>query len=414
MKIINEDIEKVIPYTRNPRNNAGAVAKVAASINEYGWQQPIVVDEKMTVIAGHTRLLAARQLGLKKVPIQIAKDLTPNQVKAYRIADNRTGEESEWDFELLSLELGDLNNDEVDLSLTGFDEVEISRILANENDGGLTDPDEIPELESNRVTELGDVWSMGKHRLMCGDSSLIKSIKLLMAGQKANLTFTSPPYNGDTQIDYGKKGRFNLYDNSTDKWTGEEYIKFCQTVLNNIFEVTKGFIFWNVMYNTKSKFEYIKCINEHVELLIETIVWKKTGMPTSQGLTRNYEFVFCFNNGVRKHLTQLYDGETNLWDISNLNCQADNLKACFPVGLPEKGITMGSDFGDICLEPFGGSGTTLIACEKTKRICRIMELDPNYCNVIIKRWQNFTGKQAIRESDGKKYDDLIKDNAESK
>ena len=194
MKVKTIKIDEIIPYVRNPRQNKDAIAKVSASLKEFGWQQPIVVDKDMVVIAGHTRLEAARTLGMDKVPVQIAEDLTDAQVKAYRIADNRVSQEAEWDLDLLKLELADLDNLDYDLLLTGFDDDELNGMLIEAVEEGFTDEDDVPELPDEPVSVLGDIWTLGNHRLMCGDSTSVDDFDKLMDGHKSDMIFTDPPY----------------------------------------------------------------------------------------------------------------------------------------------------------------------------------------------------------------------------
>ena len=201
MKIEQAALDSVTPYARNPRNNADAVAKVAASIKEYGWRQPIVIDEERVIIAGHTRLMAAQRLGLEKVPVHIATGLTPQQVKAYRLADNRVAAEAEWDRDLLALELGELNNEDYDLTVTGFDDDELAALLASGAEG-LTDPDDIPDVPEEPQTVIGDVWLLGNHRLVCGDSTNADDVAKCLNGVEPHLMVTDPPYGVEYDADW--------------------------------------------------------------------------------------------------------------------------------------------------------------------------------------------------------------------
>ncbi len=194
MKVLQKPTASITPYARNPRDNAAAVSKVAGSIKEFGWQQPIVVDSEMVVIAGHTRLQAAQQLGLEKVPVVIASALTPAQVKAYRLADNRTGQEATWDNELLGLELKDLDGLDFDMQLLGFDEDELANLMVAGTPEGLTDPDDVPDVPDDPISKTGDVWVLGRHRLMCGDSTDQERVAFLMGGKEADAVLTDPPY----------------------------------------------------------------------------------------------------------------------------------------------------------------------------------------------------------------------------
>lgn len=223
MQVSQIAIDELIPYARNPRINAQAVDKVAASIKEFGFRQPIVADTENVIIAGHTRLLAAQKLKLEHVPVHIADNLTDAQKRAYRIADNRVSEDAEWDIDLLKIELSDL--EDFDLDLLGFEDDELSDLLAEPVEG-LTDEDQVPEPPENPVTELGDVWILGNHRLMCGDSTSIDAVDNLMDGQKADMVFTDPPYN----VDYSGRGQNDLGKIKNDSMTDEDFEQFCRDI----------------------------------------------------------------------------------------------------------------------------------------------------------------------------------------
>jgi DNA modification methylase len=295
-----------------------------------------------------------------------------------------------------------------DLELMDFADIDLNdfKMEADDIDNeGLCDPDAVP-VDVPTKAKLGELFILGNHRLLCGDSTDLSTVERLMSGDKADMVFTSPPYNGDTHLDYGDGQNKKLYENDFDSKTPAEYIDFCHQILSICFEITSGFIFWNVNYNGKSRYEYIESIHPFIRKLHETIIWKKTGMPLASGLTRNFEFIFCFRNGERKHLGKTNETNFNFWEVSNINSQdRNNHRACFPVALPQKGIELGSENGQIIFEPFGGSGSTLIACEKTNRKCFMMELDTHYIDVIIARWQKFSGKKAVRE-DGVLWDDI--------
>lgn len=388
LKTSMQKISEIKPYSLNAKNHPESQIKgLVESINRFGFTQPIVIDKNKTVIIGHGRLEAAKQCGLSMVPIIMRDDLKDQEVKALRLIDNRIAETG-WDAELLHLNLKDFDFDFTPFNID-FDDI-VVELKDFQSD---VDPDDCPEVdEVEPRAKLGDVWILGDHRLMCGDSTKEADVVKLMDGEKADMVFTSPPYNGDTHLDYGNGQNKKLYENETDKWTSEEYVAFCHKSFKNIFKYTEGFIFWNVNYNAKSRFEYIKAIFPFIESLWETIVWKKTGMPISSGLTRDFEFVFCFKTGKRKHLSETFKTASNHWDVSNFGAQnKEKHRACFPVELPEKGIKIGSEEGQVVYDPFLGSGSTLIACQKTNRKCYGMEIDPKYCDVIIKRWEDYTG-----------------------
>jgi DNA modification methylase len=296
-----------------------------------------------------------------------------------------------------------------DLNLTGFDGKELDELIQPEPVAGLTDEDEVPEAPVEPVTKAGDLWILGNHRLLCGDSTKAEDVERLMDGQKADMVFTSPPYNANTKAGQGdifnKKKSVKLYkEGYSDNLSSENYVKFASTVLDLCFEYTDGFIFWNVSYNANSRFQYIEQIKNKLPYLIEQVCWKKTStIPFKGSLMREWEPIYIFSTNKQPIAVKQVTG--NFWQISNVNSQTENHKACFPVELPEKGISIIAVNTGIVFDPFCGSGSTLIACEKTSRDCRMMELDPKYCDVIIERWQNFTGKEAVNEA-GQKYNDL--------
>ena len=390
----------LVPYARNSRTHDDAqVAQIAASIKEFGFTNPILIDEDGGIIAGHGRLSAARKLGIDEVPCLRLGHLTDAQKRAYVIADNRLALNAGWDEEMLKVEFAELGDLGFDLELTGFDAKEIDAFLADPLEAGLTDDDAVPEVPEEPTTKLGDVWQLGRHRLMCGDSTSIDAVDRLMDGGKADMVFTSPPYNADTKAGQGdifnKKKSVKLYaDGYSDNLPSDEYIDFAKAVLEICFASTDGFIFWNVSYNAKSRFEYIAQINDRLPFLVEQICWKKSStIPFKGSLMRDWEPVYVFS--TNKQPLAVKSVSSNFWEVSNTGAQTKEHKACFPVELVERGINVVAVNSNLVFDPFGGSGTTLIACEKTGREARLMELDPKYCDVIIKRWEDYTGETAV-------------------
>ena len=406
LEIVNKSVEELIPYANNARTHSEEqVIQIAASIKEFGFNNPILLDGENGVVAGHGRLLAAKKLGLKTVPCIELGHLTEAKKKAYILADNKIALNSGWNNELLNIELEELRDEDIDLNLIGFSDAELDEISKEftEEEKPFTDEetDEIPE-EVETKCKLGDLWQLGEHRLMCGDSTDEECFKKLMNGEIADMVFTSPPYNGNNKISdgdvfslKGKRGAQKLYNNGySDDLSSDKYIAFTQKVLENCFKFTNGFIFWNVNYNSNSKFEYIAQIVPFLPYLIEQICWKKTSaIPLKGCMRRAWEPIYVFS--TEKKNLGLKEVKTNFWDISNTDSQIADHKACFPVNLPREGISLVEPKSNIVLEPFGGSGSTLIACEQTKRKARLMELDPHYCDVIIQRWENLTGKKAV-------------------
>jgi DNA modification methylase len=444
VEIINLPIERVIPYARNPRHNAEAVAKVAASIAEYGWRQPIVVDRDMVVVAGHTRLEAARRLGLATVPVHVATDLTPAQARAYRLMDNRSHQEARWNDELLALELKDLRIDAVDLSLTGFDAGEINQILAAlDDDAGedattadSADPDATPEPPSDPVARTGDLWLLGQHRLLCGDSTDPAVVAQVMGGDSAALCFTSPPYG--QQRDYTTGG--------IARWDA-----LMQGVFAHLPMAPDGQVLVNLGLIHRDG-EWLPYWSDWLDWM-RTQGWRRfglyvwdqgPGLPGDWGgrLAPSFEFVFHFNRQGRKpnkivpckyagldthlradgHSTAMrkVDGTVGAWTHAGQPTQTHRIPdsvirigrhkargievehpAVFPVALPELVLNAYADPGDIVYEPFSGSGTTLIAGERTgRRVCAI-DLAPAYVDVAVRRWnEQFPANPARLEGGG--------------
>lgn len=405
MQIEYWDIDRLIPYARNPRKNDDAVPKMAGVIKEFGFKVPIVARSTGEVIDGHLRLKAARQLGMTEVPVVLADEWTPAQVKAFRLAVNRSAEWAEWDEELLKLELDDLKLEDFDLDLIGFDDFQLEDVPAE----GLTDPDEVPEAPEQSVSRQGDIWLLGKHRLMCGDSTDAGSVALLMNGEKADLVFTDPPYNvsyADKNRSLNAIGRGNCIqtpiegDSATsDEEAGEKLWKPA---------------FWNMRENAASHCS-IYCTmpqgGAHMMMMMmasaswqvkHELIWVKNNIvlgrcdynykhePILFGWADTHKF---YGNG---QFTQ------SVWEIPKP--QKSNLHPTMkPVELVENALLNSSLPNDKVLDVFGGSGSTLIACEKQKRLCSMMELSPHYCDVIVRRWQDFTGQEATLEASGKTF-----------
>ena len=387
MKVEDLALDSLIPYARNPRKNDGAVDKVAASIKEFGWRSPIVVDEEMVILAGHTRYKAAKKLGLTEAPVHIAEGLTEAQKKAYRIADNRVAEEAEWDYDFLKIELADLDGLE---DLTGFDAEELDKILTPEPTEGLTDEDAVPEVQDDPISKEGDVWILGRHRLMCGDSTSIDAVEKLMDGRKADMVFTDPPYGVDYEginnddragLDGLLRGAFSSYL-ATSKSGAAIYVFHsdkCADIFHTVFREFFHFssmVIWAKNSLTLSRTDYQ---SQHEPCLYG---WMKGGSHAFYG-DRKQVSVWRFDK-------ERVDGHTTPK----------------PVGLIDRALSNSSKSGDLVSDFFGGSGSTLIACEKTARDCRMMELDPKYVDVIIRRWQDFTGQAAIHEETGVPFNEM--------
>lgn len=403
MKIQKIAIEKVIPYAQNPRKNEAGIDKVAASIKEFGWQQPIVVDTEMVIIAGHTRLLAAKQLGLIEVPVLVATNLSPAQVKAFRLADNRIHEEAEWDKDLLAIELGELSGLDFDLRLTGFDPDEIKGImaLAESVEEGLTEVDDCPEVSEQSVSVLGDIWLLGRHRVMCGDSTSIGNVEKLMSGELADMVFTDPPYNVNYE-GYTEEKLKIVQDDMSD----EQFNQFLLEIFSSYLIATKKGASMYVCHGSLYQREFQNALEKNGFAIRNQIIWAKNHFAWGHGRYKfQHEPIFYCHQQDQSDCWYGDKSQSTLWQVNKPN--ASRLHPTMkPVGLIELALKNSSKAGDIVLDLFGGSGSTLIACEINARAARLMELDPKYCDVIIKRWQAFTGQQAILQSTHQSFDSV--------
>ena len=403
MQIHDISISLLREYDNNPRNNDGAVDAVAASIREFGFKVPIVIDADNVIIAGHTRVKAARKLGLKSVPCIIADDLTPEQIRAFRLADNKTAELAVWDFDKLNEELAAID---MDMSVFGFDMLEF------EEEKKVVE-DEVPEVDQDAdVTKLGDIWQLGRHRLMCGDSTDKATVELLMDGKKADMVFTDPPYGYNYQSNMREKtSKFDVIEND------DKILDFFPCVQS----VCDGFVYICTTWKTADK--WIELFKQYYDLT-NVIIWDKGGGGIGDlfhTFSTDYEMILVCNNG-HEIKGKRYG---SVWNFANqeitkmkkeelLNIVLEQKKFCSiwrekkdapneyvhptqkPVSLSARAIRSSTDIEDSVLDLFGGSGSTLIACEQLDRTCYMMELDPKYCDVIIKRWETLTGGKAQR------------------
>lgn len=390
MKIETVAISSVVPYARNPRKNEAAIAKVAASIKEYGFRQPIVVDEENVVIAGHTRLAAAQRLGLTEVPVHIADGLSDQQIKAYRIADNRVSQEAQWDTELLKLEFADLAAEGFDLDLTGFDGDEIDKFLAPDGTAGLTDPDDIPD-EADSVAVLGDVWTLGRHRLVCGDSTDADVVAKCLNGVTPHLMVTDPPYG----VEYDAAWRA---DRGVAKaGSGAAFGK----VLNDdradwreawsLFPGDVAYV-WHAGLHAGEVMESLQVSGFKIR---SQIIWNKSSLLIGRG-DYHWKHEPCWY-AVREKATGHWAGDrkqSTVWDIQKPRKSETGHSTQKPVECMKRPIENNSSPGQAIYEPFSGSGTTIIAAEMTGRTCHAVELNPAYVDIAVKRWEEFTGEKA--------------------
>ncbi len=399
-------VNSLIPYGRNPRTHSDAqVAKIAASIVEYGWTNPILIDGENGIVAGHGRLAAARQLGLTEVPVIELSHLSPTQKRAYVIADNQLALEAGWNEELLALELQDLEAEGFDLALTGFDEEALAELMAGDepDHSGATDDDAVPAVEEVAISRLGDVWQLGSHRLLCGDATDAMSYTQLMGQSVADMVFTDPPYN----VNYANsakdkmrgKDRAILNDN-----LGSGFRDFLLAALKPIIGHCRGGIY--VAMSSSELDALQSAFREAGGHWSTFIIWAKHTFTLGRAdYQRQYEpILYGWPQGADRHWCGDRD-QSDVWNIKKP--QKNDLHPTMkPVELVERAIRNSTRPGSVILDPFGGSGTTLIAAEKSGRSARLMELDPKYVDVIVRRWQAWTGQQASRASDGVAFDQL--------
>ncbi|MCI0620289.1 MAG: DNA modification methylase [Acidobacteria bacterium] len=402
MKVRWVEVDRVKPYFRNPRKRSElSVKKIAASIEEFGWQQPIVCDRDLVIIVGHGRYDAARLLKTNKVPVVVAENLTPEQAAAYRLADNRTNEETEWDLDLLKVELKDLKGLDYALEHTAFDDDELARLLADvEGTAGLTDEDEVPDEPEEPVCAPGDLWLLGRHRLMCGDATSPDAVAELMDGKKAGMVFTDPPWNVAIGLDGNPRHRQRA-GLTNDNMSDEEFAEFLAASTRNLVNFCAGDLYcilgasnWPVLDQT---------LRDHGFHWSATIIWVKDAFVLGRSkYHRRYEPIWYGWQRTGKSSYAAGRDQDDVWEVQRPK-RSEEHPTMKPVELPTRAIQNSSAPKDVVLDLFGGAGSTLIACEKLARVGRIMEIDPKYCDVILRRWQNFTGNTAKLEADGQTF-----------
>jgi DNA modification methylase len=435
MKIELRKLSAIKPYPGNPRLNDDAVAAVAASIREFGFRQPIVVDDDGVIICGHTRFKAAQKLGLEKVPVHVAKDLTAEQIKAYRIADNQTASLAEWNYELLPIELADLQACNFDLGLLGFEADELAELLGTGVKEGLCDPDEVPAPPDEATTQSGDLWILGDHQLLCGDSSKPEDVDRLLDGATIQLVNTDPPYNvkveprSNNAIAAGlssfrgnshhqgldlarhpkkskltqKKLRAKDRPLANDFVSDAAFDELLQAWFGNLARVLapgRGFYIWGGYANCANYPPVLKACELYFS---QAIIWvKEHPVLTRKDFMGNHEWCFY---GWREGAAHQWLGPTNavdVWSVKKVNPQSMVHLTEKPVELAIRAMQYSSRAGENVLDLFGGSGSTLIAAEQTGRHAFLMELDALYCDVIMQRWEQFTGRKPERISAKKK------------
>ena len=406
-KLEHWPIERLLPYIRNARTHSEAqIAQIAASIAEFGFTAPILAGSDGVIVAGHGRLAAARKLGLATVPVVVLEHLTPTQRRALVIADNKIAENAGWDEELLRLELAELQEADFDLALTGFDADELLEIMAGEETTteGHTDEDAAPEVPVTPVSKPGDVWIMGQHRLLCGDSTDVASYDTLLGNERVAMIFQDPPYN----VDYANTAKDKLRGTNRpilNDNLGDGFQDFLLAAFKPALARCNGAVY---VAMSSSELDTLQSAFRAAGGKWSTfIIWVKNTFTLGRSdYQRQYEpILYGWPDGATRH----WCGDRDQGDVWHFNKpRVNDLHPTMkPVELVERAIRNSSRPGDVVLDPFGGSGTTLIAAEKSGRQARLIELDPKYVDVIVRRWQEWSGKQALRESDGIRFDDLV-------
>jgi len=405
-------IDKLLPYARNARQHSDEqIAQIAASIAEFGFVNPILTGADGVLVAGHGRLAAARKLGLSTVPVVVLDHLTPTQRRALVLADNRLAELSTWDDVLLRIELEALQDEGFDLDLTGFDADALAELLAGEEPEheGQTEDDAVPEIPEEPVSKPGDVWRLGPHRLVCGDATAAEAYaQLFPDGERADMVFTDPPYN----VNYANSAKDKLRGKHRpilNDALGAGFHDFLYDALSLLVAHTRGAIY---VAMSSSELDTLQAAFRSAGGHWSTfIIWAKNTFTLGRAdYQRQYEpILYGWPEGATRHWCGDRD-QGDVWQIKKP--QKNDLHPTMkPVDLVERAIRNSSRPGDVVLDPFGGSGTTLIAAEKAGRVARLIELDPKYADVIVRRWQDWTGQQATREADGLAFDQAASDSS---
>jgi DNA modification methylase len=396
LQVVEVPVDQIIPYARNARTHDNSQDKLVASIKEYGFKQPILVDTEMVIITGHNRYQAAKRIGYKTLPIMVADNLSDAQIKAYRLADNRIGEDSDWDNDLLKIEMGDLQGLDFDLAFTGFDAKEIEAFIENKLEE-TNDADATPILEEIAVSRLGDLWQLGDHLLICADSTKSETLQKLLGEEKVDLVFTDPPYGMSYKGSAGIIGDDNR---------GDDLKSLIYDSVNNAIAYSKASAHYYICLTWRTYGEFYQAISACGLKVKACIVWDKQFIGLG---TLNYrpqhEFIFhCHDQENSK-----WNGsksQSDVWSIARV-CNTSYVHPTQkPVELVGEALVNSSVEEDIILDIFGGSGTTLMACERLNRQARLVELDPKYMDVIIKRWQEYTGKAAILRGTKSSFDKI--------
>src|ERR1035437_9633941 len=393
-------VDKLIPWARNPRTHSDAqIAQIAASIAEFGFNSPILVDSKAGILAGHGRLLAARKLGLTEVPVIVLDHLTEAQKRAYVIADNKLAENAGWDDEMLRIEIEALQDENFDVSLLGFEDVELAQLLAAQDaSAGLTDEDAIPDLPQTPVCRTGDLWVLGEHKVVVGDAKNHVDVVRLMAGEVADLIFTDPPYN----VDYEGYTEQRLKIKG-DRMSDADFKQFLEAAFRGVRTAVKPGASLYVCHSSSWQREFQNALESAGFAVRCQIIWAKNRFAWGFGRYKfRHEPLFYCHVAGQKDPWYGDKTQSTLWEEKKPAANRIHPTAK-PVELIERALLNSSKTGDIVADLFGGSGSTLIACERRGRRARLMEIDPKYADCIVRRFQEYSGKSAALEGDGRSF-----------
>jgi len=398
-------IDRLVFYARNPRKNDAAVDRMCASIREFGFKIPVLARSDGEVVDGHLRLKAARKLGITEVPVILCDEWTPQQVKAFRLMVNRSVTWADWDEELLALELQELNAADFDLSLTGFEGDELARLMASEEPAaGLIDEDAIPEVPEAPISISGDLWRLGPHALLVGDATNAEDVARLMQGYAADLVFTDLPYN----VDY-EGYTVDRLTIQGDRMPAEHFRQFLRTAFENHRQIVKAGASLYVCHSSSWQREFQEALEGAGFAIRCQIIWAKNTFAWGFGRYKfQHEPIFYAHVAGQSDAWYGDKAQGTLWQENKpaANRLHPTMKQ---VELIERALVNSSKAGDIVVDLFGGSGSTLIGCERRGRKARLMEIDPKYGDVIVRRWQEYTGRLAVLEGDERTFDQIARE-----
>ncbi len=399
-------LDKLIPYSKNPRTHSDAqIAQIAESIKAFGFNSPILVDSNAGIIAGRGRYLAARMLQLKEVPVIVLDHLTETQKRAYIIADNQIAQNAGWDEELLRLELAALQEEDFNIDLIGFEDYELAQLLADQDAAeGLTDEDAVPELPQSPVSAPADLWLLGHHKLLVGDATVAADVRRLMGEDFADCVFSDPPYN--TDYEGYTESRLKIQN---DQMSADEFKRFLRNSFSSFRSAVKPGASLYVCHSSFWQREFQNALETAGFEVRCQIIWAKNTFAWGFGRYKfQHEPIFYCHVKSLKDPWYGDKSQSTLWEQNKpaANRLHPTMK---PVELIERALANSSKAGDVIIDLFGGSGSTLIACERRGRKARLMEIDPKYADVVVRSWQEYSGKQAMLDGDGRSFDQITRE-----